>query len=181
MDKYRYRKWSSNIEILSRLLVYQVSLLEEKITRDALNVSSYHNLPTDTDKDRPLEMESSDVRKRYNLASEEPRIVASVLDTGPPFWNQNKLTSGMDCLLVVLRRIYSHNMLSESILEVLHWLVEAEENNPILLHTWNVFGRLRGAAEKATAARVKVEEAIRLLGLDPRRSLEYLCFLSLMN
>ncbi|KAF5534715.1 hypothetical protein FPHYL_13376 [Fusarium phyllophilum] len=84
----------------------------------------------------------------------------------PPFWNQNKLTSGMDCLIVVLRRIYSHNMLSESVLEALHWLVEAEENNPILLHTWNVFGRSRGATEKATAARVKVEEAIRLLGLD---------------
>ncbi|KAG5821594.1 hypothetical protein H9Q74_000020 [Fusarium xylarioides] len=98
-------------------------------------------------------MESTDIRKRHNLASEEARIVVSVVDTRPPFWNQNKLTSGMDCLLVVLRRIYSHNMLSESVLEVLHWLVEAEENNPILLHTWNVFGRSRGATEKATAAR----------------------------
>lgn len=126
-------------------------------------------------------MESTDVRKRYNLASEEARIAASVLDTRPPFWHENKLTSGMDCLLVVLRRIYSHNMLSESVLKSLPWFVEAEEKNPILLHAWHVFGRSKGDVEKATAAREKVEEALRLLDIDPKGSFEDLCFSSLMN
>ncbi|RKL46858.1 hypothetical protein BFJ72_g2598 [Fusarium proliferatum] len=126
-------------------------------------------------------MESTDVRQRYNLASEETRIAASVLDMRPPFWNQNKLTSGMDCLLVVLRRIYSHNMLSERVLKSIPWLVQAEEKNPILLHAWHVFGRSKGDVEKATVAREKVEEALRLLDIDPKGSFEDLCFSSLMN
>lgn len=54
----------------------------------------------------------TDIRKLYDYERDEAEIVASILDTCPPLWDGYKRTPGIDCLIAVIRCIYSHTILS---------------------------------------------------------------------
>ncbi|EWZ34257.1 hypothetical protein FOZG_12253 [Fusarium oxysporum Fo47] len=87
----------------------------------------------------------------------------------------------MDCLIVVLRRIYSFAMLGEGVSDDLGWVQESEHKNPILGHAWHIFGEGPKAIDNATKARLEVEKALREIGLKPDASFYNLCCSSLMN
>ncbi|KAF5604559.1 uncharacterized protein FSUBG_6862 [Fusarium subglutinans] len=124
---------------------------------------------------------SSDIRQCYDYEFDDRRIAASILDTRPPLWHGSKNTSGMDCLIVVLRRIYSFAMLAHGVSEDLGWVQESERMNPILGHAWHVFGQGSVEESNATMARSEVEKTLKDIKLDPNASFYDLCCSSLMN
>lgn len=73
----------------------------------------------------------------------------------------------MDCLIVVLHRIYSFAMLGEGVSEDLGWVQEPEHKNLILGHAWHIFGEGPEAVDNATKARAEIEKALREIGLKP--------------
>ncbi|KAM0350345.1 hypothetical protein ACHAP4_009912 [Fusarium culmorum] len=126
-------------------------------------------------------MTSTDIRDNYDFSGKERQNAASCLDVYPPLWLRSWSSSGLDCLIVVLRRIYSYNLLEPGIMGRLGWYQQSEARNPILGHAWHVFGNSPDEIQRTTADRKRVDDALRSLGVDPTASFESLCTSSLMT
>ncbi|KAM0542121.1 hypothetical protein ACHAPJ_012946 [Fusarium lateritium] len=90
--------------------------------------------------------------------------------------------TGLECMVVVLRRIFKHILTTPNALSVNNWMNTAEENNPILRHAWHLFG---DSKEELTEARALAYAGlIEAFGdhMEPSEIFfEQLCWSSLMN
>lgn len=127
-------------------------------------------------------MESSDIRESYDFDGKEKRIAQTLLDNCPPLWKGAQSSSELDCLIVLLRRIYSCFLTTtKGITKDLGWISTSEAKNPILGHAWHVFGDSPEDVSRATKDREKLEEALTSLSINPSASFEDLCTSTLMN
>ncbi|KAF5543370.1 hypothetical protein FNAPI_9692 [Fusarium napiforme] len=122
---------------------------------------------------------SKDIRTHYNIQGRDADIVASILETRHQSVKKKAMSPGLDCLVVVLRRIYSHVMLSRGV--SLDWIEASEAKNPVLRHAWHMFGDGQGEVQEAANDRQEVQKALLDLGFSQVPSFEDLCNSSLMN
>ncbi|KAF4342767.1 hypothetical protein FBEOM_3289 [Fusarium beomiforme] len=120
---------------------------------------------------------NNDIRSRYKLAGPHAAIVAHILESRDQPASKNAALPGFDCLIVVLRRIYSLVMLADG--KPLGWLKASEEQNPLLRFAWHLFEN--GKEEEAFSDRKQILNALQSKGLSGRSSFEALCTSSLMN
>ncbi|KAF5600426.1 hypothetical protein FPANT_2441 [Fusarium pseudoanthophilum] len=121
---------------------------------------------------------TEDIRNRYNIRGPQADIVAAILEGRPPQFSSRDARPGFDCLIVVLRRIFSHIMLGP--VPAIDWLADSEKENPILRYAWGLFGD-ETEVESANRARHQVFDELHSKGLDNQGSFEELCNSSLMN
>ncbi|KAI7770457.1 hypothetical protein LZL87_002828 [Fusarium oxysporum] len=123
---------------------------------------------------------SNDVRDRYNITDDHQGQTASdILELQPP--TDCEHTTGLDALIVVLRRIYTATMFGPRGLAQVDWVKEAEEENPILKHAWHVMGDNNDERLAANKARA---DLIATLGTEMNAgvaSFKDLCTSPLMN
>ncbi|KLO87965.1 uncharacterized protein LW93_5131 [Fusarium fujikuroi] len=122
---------------------------------------------------------TDDIRTHYDIRGPQADIVAAILEGRPPQFSNRDARPGFDCLIVVLRRIFSHIMLGP--VPAVDWLEASEKENPILRFAWGVFGDEKAEMESATRARYQVFDELPSKGLDHSSSFEELCNSSLMN
>ncbi|KIL95576.1 hypothetical protein FAVG1_00313 [Fusarium avenaceum] len=82
-----------------------------------------------------------DIRTRYDIEHIHwGRVASEILQLQPPL--ECDQTTGLDALVVVIRRIYSFTMFPPDSLTKLvpGWFDEAEKKNPILRLSWQVIG-----------------------------------------
>ncbi|KAM0246506.1 hypothetical protein ACHAP5_004628 [Fusarium lateritium] len=89
--------------------------------------------------------------------------------------------AGLDCLIVVLRRIYSHCMLGDESVASPQWMMTAEQSNPILSHAWHKFGQTPEEMEEGFEERKQVFDKLRDQDLHPSSPFENLCHSEMMN
>ncbi|RKL48327.1 hypothetical protein BFJ70_g2685 [Fusarium oxysporum] len=118
-----------------------------------------------------------DIRDLYDINGPHADIVAAILEGRPPKFRSDDAQPGFDCLIVVLRRIYSHVMLGTP----LDWLAASEKENPVLRLAWHTFGDEEEEFEDAVRLRQDVLDALPSKGINPGASFEELCNSSLMN
>ncbi|KIL95584.1 hypothetical protein FAVG1_00321 [Fusarium avenaceum] len=126
-------------------------------------------------------MTSSDIRKRYDYERDDAEIVASILDTCPPLWDGYKRTPGIDCLITVIRRIYSHTMLGPGVSASLGWIQKSEADNPILGHAWHMFGHKADEVNRASLDRKGVHAKLLSKGFNGSSTFGELSGSSLMS
>ncbi|EWY87432.1 hypothetical protein FOYG_11632 [Fusarium oxysporum NRRL 32931] len=123
---------------------------------------------------------SNDVRDRYDITNEHQGQTASnILELQPP--TDCEHTTGLDALIVVLRRIYTATMFGPHGLAQVEWVKAAEEENPILKHAWHVMG---DSNEERLAANKARADLIATLGTEMNAgvaSFKDLCTSPLMN
>ena len=125
-------------------------------------------------------MEFSDVRQVHDF-ERDGEAAAARLANYPPLWDGIQWSTGIDCLIVVIRHIYCNTMMSLELHKELAWFEESEARNPILGHAWHMFGCEDGEVEKATEDRKKVHKTLLELGILPSESFTAICDSSLMN
>ncbi|EKJ75742.1 hypothetical protein FPSE_03922 [Fusarium pseudograminearum CS3096] len=128
-----------------------------------------------------IDMESSDIRDRYDFDGKDMHIATARLDTYPPLWKGSKTSSGIDCLIVVIRRIYSCYVIDTDFKDAVHWVAMAEKQNPILRHAWHVFGNSPDNVARTTEDRKSLEKVLNSLGITPQASFKDICGSSMMN
>ncbi|KAF4472485.1 hypothetical protein FALBO_610 [Fusarium albosuccineum] len=125
---------------------------------------------------------SPDIRDHYDVFGRDAAAVASLLESlsimdglkprGP---------TGLNCLIMMLQRIYSHAMLGPDGLAKKDWFKVAEDNNPILSHAWHMFGQTRKARRTAGEARRELFESLVNTVDLANASFNELCRSELMN
>ncbi|KAF4969295.1 hypothetical protein FSARC_3450 [Fusarium sarcochroum] len=126
-------------------------------------------------------MESRDIRECYDFEDADAEIVAAILDTNLPNYEGGSQCSGLDCLTVVVRRIYSHTMLGPGVSEALGWTINSEEKNPILRHAWDIFGNEDQDKKETREAQQKLSSKLQAMGYSTSASFEDLCNSPLMK
>ncbi|KAJ3461203.1 hypothetical protein MRS44_009756 [Fusarium solani] len=106
-----------------------------------------------------------DIRKRFPISSYSDERAAIALETRPPLRLTGGGNSGLDCLIIVLRRIYSHSMLGPNGLATKEWFSPAESENPILAHAWHMFGKGKEEKERALEAKVVLIRSLQDMGM----------------
>ncbi|KAF5644484.1 hypothetical protein F52700_2483 [Fusarium sp. NRRL 52700] len=122
---------------------------------------------------------NNDIRDRHQLNGPNIDVVAAILEGRPPQFAPNDAQPGFDCLIVVLRRIYSHVMLD--LVPLPAWMKTSEEANPILRLAWHLFGNDVAQREDAIKARHEAFRSLTAKGISHTSSFEELCSSSLMN
>ncbi|KAI8714993.1 hypothetical protein NCS52_01006000 [Fusarium sp. LHS14.1] len=113
-------------------------------------------------------MKSGDIRERFRNDDE----CESLLQVAhPALSSATPRHSGIDCLLTVVSRIYSHLMLSPNGLDKKEWFAAAESQNPILTHACNMF---RQGDQKANDIRMMLFEALSGSGISGTESFHHL-------
>ncbi|KAM0414549.1 hypothetical protein ACHAPT_013608 [Fusarium lateritium] len=115
-------------------------------------------------------MDSNDIRKRFHISNPDDEGAADILETRPPSCSTTGEHSGIDCLITVLRRVYSHSMLGPEGLATEAWLRSAESENSILTHAWHMFGQSEWEKSKAADARTRLLEALNAMGMSGTES-----------
>lgn len=124
-------------------------------------------------------MESEDLRKKYDLVT-QTRSVSWILNLRlPPVLDGLPPTSGLDCLLVVTRRIYSAAMIADDCLANVTGFKKSEQENPILAFSWLTLGEPTGP--EACARAVEVKRALLEAVPDSKASFEALWASDMMN
>ncbi|KLO81570.1 uncharacterized protein FFB20_14874 [Fusarium fujikuroi] len=118
-----------------------------------------------------------DIRKLYDINGPHLEILAAILEGRHPRFPEDEARPGFDCLIVVLRRIYSHVMLGTT----LDWLAASEKENPVLRLAWHTFDDDKEEVKDALRLRQDVLNALHPMGLDSGASFEEFCNSSLMN
>ncbi|KAF9766900.1 hypothetical protein IL306_000597 [Fusarium sp. DS 682] len=127
-----------------------------------------------------LQRSSGDIRDRYDIKDDyERRIASRILNLQPP--TDCEGTTGLDALIVVLRRIYTATMLGPTGLAQTEWMKNAEEENPILKHAWHFMGDSEEEKLAAGRARANLIEALGTEMNAGTASFKELCTSSLMN
>ncbi|KAF4944726.1 hypothetical protein FGADI_12501 [Fusarium gaditjirri] len=122
---------------------------------------------------------NNDIRNHHDLHGPNIDIVAAILEGRPPHFGHDEARPGFDCLIVVLRRIYSHVMLD--LVPLPAWIQASEEENPILRLAWHLFGDETAQREDAKKARNEVFKLLPSKHLSLNSSFVELCNSSLMN
>ncbi|KAG5821636.1 hypothetical protein H9Q74_000017 [Fusarium xylarioides] len=125
--------------------------------------------------------DDGDIRKEYQPTGRDADVVASILETRPPRYVTPVKHCGFPCLITVMRRINSHMMLAPNGLVRSQSWRQAENNNPIISHSWQMFGPERGARELSHRSFGDITKTLPSLGVDPSASFYKLCTSSLMN
>ncbi|EEU41339.1 uncharacterized protein NECHADRAFT_83308 [Fusarium vanettenii 77-13-4] len=99
-------------------------------------------------------MDTEDIRKHYDLVTQSEKV-SWVLETRLPTSLDDVSTEGLDCLIVVLRRIFSAVMISEDCLANLSGFKQSETENPILAFSWLMLGEPEGNEARAQALKAK--------------------------
>lgn len=119
-------------------------------------------------------MDSTDIRHDYDPAKDVGIVSGMLLARMPPPLPNVPSSTGLDCFIVVLRRIYAFLFLGKSWEQFNVQLLKAEESSHILRYLWQMFDPPIGSAqlEKAVADKMAVINAL------PRdQSFESLCIL----
>ncbi|KAH7262921.1 hypothetical protein BKA59DRAFT_551135 [Fusarium tricinctum] len=125
-------------------------------------------------------MTSKDIRTLYDIGSDSGcQIANDILQCRPPF--SRTPAAGFDCLVVVIRRIYSRCMIGEKAVVTPKWLKTSEQSNPILGHAWHTFGRTPAEVVESDKERKWVFTKLRELEIEPKSSFEDLCHSAMMN
>ncbi|KAF5580284.1 uncharacterized protein FSUBG_13437 [Fusarium subglutinans] len=122
---------------------------------------------------------NNDIRVHHKLHGPNIDVVAAILEGRPPQFAHADAQPGFDCLIVVLRRIYSHVMLD--LVPPPAWMQASEEANPILRLAWHLFGDDVVQREEAIKARHEAFGALNAKGISHKSSFEEICSSSLMN
>ena len=115
-----------------------------------------------------------DIRRRYNIRGPDVTIAADILRRRYPTVGEQAMP-GFDCLVVVLRSIYSNMMIGNG--TPIDWSAAAEEKNPILGYAWSLFDSDEKEKEVSLKRRSAVLQAISGHGT----SFGVLCTSALMN
>ncbi|KAJ3547666.1 hypothetical protein NM208_g1388 [Fusarium decemcellulare] len=128
---------------------------------------------------RPDIKATDDIRTHYSI-TKDAAGVSWILTMRPPTTtcaNICPVTAGMDCLLVVLRHIYSLYMTGKDGLAHQDWFKEAESRNAILRFAWRVFGDLGLKNEDASRDKAKFLDQVSF----SKESFLAICSSDLMN
>ncbi|KAF4958521.1 hypothetical protein FGADI_2321 [Fusarium gaditjirri] len=126
-----------------------------------------------------LRQVSTDIRDCYDITNNsETTITFHLLELRPPVDCEG--TTGLDALIVVLRRVYASFMLGPDGLAQKDWYKKSEQDNPILKHAWHVMGD--SLEERAAAGRSRAD-LISILSpqINAVASFKELCTCPLMN
>ncbi|EKJ69122.1 hypothetical protein FPSE_10703 [Fusarium pseudograminearum CS3096] len=116
-----------------------------------------------------------DIRTMYDTKGYELSVACHILECRYPTVTKDNARSALDCLIVVLRCIYSNFMFEHG--GACHWIGAAEKKNHILRHAWSPFGPERSDVREDARDR---EQVLKLIsGCDS--SFESLCNSELMN
>ncbi|KAL2681372.1 hypothetical protein Neosp_008983 [[Neocosmospora] mangrovei] len=99
-------------------------------------------------------MGTEDIREHYDLVAQSEKV-SWVLETRLPTRLDDVSTEGLDCLIVVLRRIFSAVMISDDCLANLPEFKQSETENPILAFSWLMLGEPEGNEARAQALKAK--------------------------
>ncbi|KAF4462517.1 hypothetical protein FALBO_10660 [Fusarium albosuccineum] len=119
------------------------------------------SLPPDL-QSRPDIKATDDIRTHYSI-TDDAAAVSWILTMRPPTTpcaDICPVTTGMDCLLVVLGHIYSLAMTGKDGLAHQDWFKEAESRNAILRFAWRVFGDFGLEHEDASKDKAKFLDQI---------------------
>ncbi|KAF0635689.1 hypothetical protein NXS19_009431 [Fusarium pseudograminearum] len=116
-----------------------------------------------------------DIRTMYDTKGHELSVACHILECRYPTVTKDNALPGLDCLIVVLRCIYSTSMFQNG--GACHWIGAAEKKNRILRHAWSPFGK----EEREVREDAKDRENV-LQSIDGRHhSFDLLCNSELMN
>ncbi|KAJ3544891.1 hypothetical protein NM208_g2796 [Fusarium decemcellulare] len=123
-----------------------------------------------------------DIRDQYEIFGRDAAVVALLMEA----WSQLYLLkvkghTGIECLIMVLQRIYSHGMLGPQGLAKRDWFKPAEDNNPILSHAWHMFDQTKKARRRAGQARRELFQSLMNTVDLANASFNELCRSELMN
>ncbi|KAF4992940.1 hypothetical protein FDECE_13555 [Fusarium decemcellulare] len=129
-------------------------------------------------------MESQDIRRHYDITT-EMAAPSHILQLRPPPASSPGPTTGLDCLVVVLRRIYAYLAVGSKGVSHEIWFKEAESDNPILSYAWLMFGNPRddGARRRIAQAKSALIAALPRASPDAPQDVSFqeLCTSDLMN
>ncbi|KAF4472479.1 hypothetical protein FALBO_604 [Fusarium albosuccineum] len=134
-----------------------------------------------------ITMNTDDIRQHYHLIHDAGTISWILKMRQPPPVSIENIT-GLDCLLVVLRRIYCEYMLGSDGIAQKQWFKDAEARNPLLRHAWLMNGEpvskvqhereaISDALERSKKNLVKELQKFQ----DPNASFLDMCTGTLMN
>ncbi|KPM43437.1 hypothetical protein AK830_g3122 [Neonectria ditissima] len=129
-------------------------------------------------------MDINDIRRRYDIINNVDTVARTLQGFPPPstdVWN----TSGLDCLVTVIRHIYSIAAIGPNGFAQDRDYVAGEKKNPILVYAWQKFKRPIGADEVLSASRAKAVLIEKVRDLTENHfhtvTFEGLCMSSLMD
>ncbi|KAF4998206.1 hypothetical protein FGRMN_3255 [Fusarium graminum] len=121
-------------------------------------------------------MTTKDIRESIDISTGGGLQVANAILQGcPPLFKQ-KATSSLDCLVVVLRRIYSHCLHPDALA-----CLKFPDGNPILGYAWHRFGDEPGEREEAGVEKERVCDELRKAAVPYTAAFNRLCCSELMN
>ncbi|KAF5623668.1 hypothetical protein F25303_11772 [Fusarium sp. NRRL 25303] len=124
---------------------------------------------------------AGDLRKIYDIHSDNNGIVAVILETRHPVAASNSHSTGLQCLTAVLRRVNSHVMLGPEGLANTQHFRSAEAENPIIRFSWLMFGRDPSKMEMRYKDWMSTKRELVKRGLKVSDTFEALCTSSMMN
>ncbi|KAH6972512.1 hypothetical protein BKA56DRAFT_677461 [Ilyonectria sp. MPI-CAGE-AT-0026] len=119
-------------------------------------------------------MDSTDIRHDYDPAKDVAAVSGMLMARMPPPLPDVPSSTGLDCLLVVLRRIYDFIFIGEGWNRVKVHLLEAEKNNHILRYLWQTFEPPVGRAELEKAV---TDKMVVINALPQDQSFQSLCII----
>ncbi|KAF5571348.1 hypothetical protein FPHYL_524 [Fusarium phyllophilum] len=126
-------------------------------------------------------MDFNDIRSCHDVSGHGQSTVLAILNGRPPSSRDVAARPGLACLIVVLRRIYSHLLGHPGAAPFLDWVKSSEQDNPILRVAWHPFGDYPEEIERATTSMNNLVEEPISKGFSPDESFYTLCESSLMK
>ncbi|KAF5668074.1 hypothetical protein FHETE_5340 [Fusarium heterosporum] len=120
-------------------------------------------------------MATKDIRDDFDLTTGEGLQVANATLQGCPPLSKHK-ASGLDCLIVVLRRIYSHCLDPDALA-----YLKFPDENPILRYAWRRFGDGPDEVSEADVEREQVCNELNKTPVHYTAPFKSLCCSELMN
>ncbi|KAF5533597.1 hypothetical protein FPHYL_13592 [Fusarium phyllophilum] len=124
---------------------------------------------------------AGDLRRAYNIHSDNNDEVALILETRHPLAANKTHSTGLQCLTAVLRRINSHVMLGPEGLANTQHFQSAEAENPIIRFSWLMFGRDPSELEMRHRDWMSTKKELVNRGLKVSETFETLCTSRMMN
>ncbi|KAF4415656.1 hypothetical protein FACUT_13216 [Fusarium acutatum] len=124
---------------------------------------------------------AGDLRRAYDIHSDNNDEVAIILETRHPVAANNSHSTGLQCLTAVIRRINSHVMLGPEGLAITQHFQSAEAENPIIRFSWLIFGRDPSELEMRYRDWMSTKRELVKRGLKVSETFETLCTSRMMN
>lgn len=124
---------------------------------------------------------AGDLRRVYDIHSDNNDVVAIILETRHPVAAKNSDSTGLQCMTAVLRRINSHVMLGPEGLANTQHFRSAEAENPIIRFSWQMFGREASGIHMRHSDWMTTKKQLKNCGLKVSATFEELCTSRMMN